>query len=308
MKILVTGANGQLGLSIRKLAPSSGFDFVFTDVVELPEIETRILDITDRKAVSGIVAEEKIDAIVNCAAYTNVDKAEDEEGLAFKLNAIAPSILAQSMAEAGGLLIHISTDYVFDGKACSPLEPGMPTGPRSAYGRTKLAGEKMIEDSGCRSVIIRTAWLYSEYGKNFVKTMLRLTSEKESISVVADQVGTPTYATDLAAAILKVLSAKTNRGSNQRNKPEVEIYHYSNEGEISWHKFASSIARMAGTLKSEDNPSGCIVNPCTTEEYPSKVDRPRYSVLSKDSFVAAYGVAVPAWEDSLAICLKNLVS
>lgn len=300
MKILVTGANGQLGLSLRKLAPSTDFEYVFTDVVELPDVGTRMLDITDKKAVEALVAEEKIDAIVNCAAYTNVDKAEDDEGLAFKLNAIAPSILAKAMGATGGLLIHISTDYVFDGTASSPIEPDATTGPHSAYGRTKLAGEKMIADSGCNAVIIRTAWLYSEYGKNFVKTMLRLTSEKEEISVVADQIGTPTYASDLAAAILKVLESK-------RSPRHLEVYHYSNMGEISWYEFACEIARRAGTLRSEANPGGCLIKPCTTEEYPSKVDRPRYSVLSKDAFVAAYGVSVPGWADSLTLCLKALL-
>lgn len=305
MKILVTGANGQLGCSVRKLAPMTGFEFVFSDISELPGLETRILDITDRKAVAGIVQEEHIGAIVNCAAYTNVDKAEEDEGTAFKLNAIAPSILANAMRAAGGLLVHISTDYVFDGTASSPIVPDQPTGPRSAYGRTKLAGEKMIAGSGCDAVIIRTAWLYSEYGRNFVKTMLRLTSEKDTISVVSDQVGTPTYAGDLAAAIMKVLEAKLN---SCKDRPAgLEVYHYSNEGEISWHEFATEIARMAGTLRTGGNPDGCLVKPCTTEEFPSKVDRPRYSVLSKDSFKEAYGVAVPFWADSLALCLKSLL-
>jgi len=287
MNILVTGANGQLGLSLRERA--AGHRFVFTDVVDLPGYETEHLDITSRDAIRALVEERQIDAIVNCAAYTNVDAAEDHPDLAELLNATAVENLAVVMQERGGLLVHISTDYVFGAEPyntpCREDQQGTPTG---VYGLTKLHGEQAILRSGVRHIILRTAWLYSEYGKNFVKTMLALTSQKPSLQVVFDQAGTPTYAGDLAAAILAVLA-----------HPVEGIFHYSNEGVCSWYDFTKMIAAYAGHM-------ACDIRPCHSSEFPSKVRRPAYSVLDKTKIKATYGLSIPYWTDSLQICIKNL--
>lgn len=287
MNILVTGANGQLGLSLRERA--AGHRFVFTDVVDLPGYETEHLDITSRDAIRALVEERQIDAIVNCAAYTNVDAAEDHPDLAELLNATAVENLAVVMQERGGLLVHISTDYVFGAEPyntpCREDQQGTPTG---VYGLTKLHGEQAILRSGVRHIILRTAWLYSEYGKNFVKTMLALTSQKPSLQVVFDQAGTPTYAGDLAAAILAVLA-----------HPVEGIFHYSNEGVCSWYDFTKMIAVYAGH-------TACDIRPCHSSEFPSKVRRPAYSVLDKTKIKATYGLSIPYWTDSLQTCIKNL--
>lgn len=287
MNILVTGANGQLGLSLRERA--AGHRFVFTDVVDLPGYETEHLDITSRDAIRALVEERQIDAIVNCAAYTNVDAAEDHPELAELLNATAVENLAVVMQERGGLLVHISTDYVFGAEPyntpCREDQQGTPTG---VYGLTKLHGEQAILRSGVRHIILRTAWLYSEYGKNFVKTMLALTSQKPSLQVVFDQAGTPTYAGDLAAAILAVLA-----------HPVEGIFHYSNEGVCSWYDFTKMIAAYAGH-------TACDIRPCHSSEFPSKVRRPAYSVLDKTKIKATYGLSIPYWTDSLQTCIKNL--
>ena len=286
MKILVTGANGQLGMSLRRILSEA----VFTDVEEL--------DITDASAIKAMVAENQIDTIINCAAYTNVDAAEDNEPLAELLNAKAVENLALAMKEVGGLLVHISTDYVFGGEPHNtPCREDLPACPTGAYGRTKLHGEEAILRSGVRHLIIRTSWLYSEYGKNFVKTMLRLTSEKPSLKVVFDQVGTPTYAGDLAEAIVKMAGQAGNGvipGSDR-----VSIYHYSNEGVCSWYDFTKAIAEFSGH-------TDCDIQPCHSNEFPSKVVRPAYSVLDKTKVKQTFGLPVPYWTDSLKKCLKNL--
>ena len=290
MNILVTGANGQLGSELRGVAAASRDRYVFTDVTSLPGVETVYLDITNKDAVRIICGSEDIDVIVNCAAYTNVDKAEDDSGTALLLNSTAAGILADVAAERGATLIHISTDYVFHGDRTIPWHEDWPTDPLGVYGSTKLLGEKKIAESGCKSIIFRTAWLYSPFGNNFVKTMLRLTAERDSLKVVFDQVGTPTYAKDLAALIVKVI----NEGLLDRTG----IYHYTNEGAISWYDFEKAICEIGGNT--------CDIRPCHTGEYPSKAERPRFSVLdkTKDTFV----VNIPYWRDSLVECIKRIKS
>jgi len=295
MKILVTGANGQLGNEMRILASKDAVNsFVFTDVVEVPGVETTLLDITDAAAVKRIVMEQGIEAIVNCAAYTNVDAAEGNEALAMKLNADAPGILAAAAAEAGAILVHISTDYVFGKEPyntpCREDQTGTPTG---VYGMTKKVGEEKILASGCSYLIIRTAWLYSEFGKNFCRTMLNLTATRPSLNVVFDQVGTPTYALDLAQAIMHMLSDRDKALAN------CGIYHYSNEGVCSWYDFTQMIARMSGN-------TACDVQPCHSDEFPSPVRRPSFSVLDKTKIKKVFGVEVPYWTDSLQKCIENL--
>lgn len=289
MNVLVTGANGQLGSELRLLALESMEHFIFTDVEEL--------DITDRAAVQAFVAREKVDAIINCAAYTNVDAAEDNPVLAERLNAEAVGYLAEAMSAIGGFLIHISTDYVFGGELvntpCTEDMKGTPTG---VYGLTKLHGEQAVLNSGCTYVMIRTAWLYSEFGRNFVKTMLGLTSSRPQVKVVFDQVGTPTFALDLARAIMVVLEDYAAHGDGEY--AHQGIYHYSNEGVCSWYDFAREISVLAG--------HDCLVLPCHSSEFPSKVHRPAYSVLDKTKIKETFGVAVPHWTDSLRECLKNM--
>ena len=293
MNILVTGANGQLGNEIRILTGDSRHNYIYTDVVEAEGNRTTMLDITNAEDVKAMVANHNIDVIINCAAYTNVDAAEDNEVLAEKLNSEAPAILANAMAETGGLLVHISTDYVFGGDPyntpCREDQKGTPTG---VYGATKLRGEQRITASGCKYLIIRTAWLYSEFGKNFVKTMLNLTSTKPQLKVVFDQTGTPTYAYDLAKAIVEIVESKKYVGNEG-------IYHYSNEGVCSWYDFTKIIAEMAGHTE-------CDIQPCHSSEFPSKVVRPSYSVLDKSKIKAVFGLTIPYWTDSLRICIQNI--
>lgn len=303
MKVLVTGANGQLGRSLRRSFASA--PVIYTDVEEL--------DITDLAAIRATVAREGIDTIVNCAAYTNVDAAEDNPALAEKLNAGAVENLAIAMKEVSGLLVQISTDYVYGGKPHhSPIPEDEEPAPQGVYAVTKLHGEEAIRRIGCRHVIIRTAWLYSEFGKNFVKTMLRLTAEKPSIQVVNDQHGTPTYAGDLADTIVKMLSMEEGEVfslasalflASEKTSPssanENRIFHYTNEGECTWYEFAKTIAEYAGH-------TGCEIRPCTSDEFPSKVHRPAYSVLDKSKIKSALGISIPHWTDSLKKCLGSL--
>ena len=293
MNILVTGANGQLGNEIRIVAQGSNDTYIYTDVVEVEGVDTTLLDITSLDAIRKIVCEQNVQCIINCAAYTNVDKAETDEALCEMLNAKAVENLAVAMKEVDGMLVHISTDYVFGGDPyntpCKEDQKGTPTG---VYGRTKLAGENHILSSGCKHVIIRTAWLYSEFGKNFVKTMLHLTATKPQLKVVFDQVGTPTYAYDLAAAIYEIVNERQYEGNDG-------VYHYSNEGVCSWYDFTKMIAEYAGN-------SGCDIQPCHSNEFPSPVKRPAYSVLDKTKIKETFGVSVPYWTDSLKVCLRNL--
>ena len=293
MNILVTGANGQLGNEMRIVSRQSADRYVFTDVADFPGNDTVHLDITDMEAVREAVSEYDIDIIVNCAAYTNVDKAEADIDACRLLNAKAPENLAVAIRENGGLLIHISTDYVFGGVVYdAPLNEDTPTSPTGVYGLTKLEGEEMIRRSGCRHIIIRTSWLYSEFGRNFVKTMLALTSSKPSLKVVNDQTGTPTSALDLASAIFDIIE-------NRKAEDHEGIYHYSNEGVCTWYEFARTIAEYAGNDE-------CEISPCTSEEYPSPVRRPSYSVLDKTRIKKAFGMSVPHWTDSLKKCLNNI--
>ena len=279
MKVLVTGAKGQLGRSIEDLCPQY---FIYTDIEEL--------DITDLQAVRALVAQEKIDAIVNCAGYTNVEAAEDNYELAELLNATAVGNLAAAMKEVGGLLVHISTDYVFGKEPYNtPCKEDMKGTPTGVYGLTKLHGEEAVISSGVRHIIIRTSWLYSPYGKNFVKTMLELTSARPVVSVVFDQVGTPTFASDLAAAIIRILEA-----------PVEGIYNYSNEGVCSWYDFAKAIAALSGH-------TACEIRPCHSGEFPSKVHRPAYSVLDKTLVKETFGLKIPYWTDSLKECLAKML-
>ena len=293
MNILVTGANGQLGNEMRIVSRNSADRYVFTDIFDFPGNDTVHLDITDVEAVKTIISQYDIDIIVNCAAYTNVDKAETDIDACHLLNAKSPENLAVAIREKGGLLIHISTDYVFGGVVYNaPLNEDTPTSPTGVYGLTKLEGEEMIRRSGCRHIIIRTSWLYSEFGRNFVKTMLTLTSSKPSLKVVNDQTGTPTYALDLALAIFDIIE-------NRKAASNEGLYHYSNEGECTWYEFARTIAAYSGNTE-------CEINPCTSEEYPSPVRRPSYSVLDKTRIKKAFGMSVPHWTDSLKKCLNNI--
>lgn len=290
--ILVTGANGQLGNEMRIISKGSFDKYIFTDVNQVEGIETIFLDITDLDAVRKCVAENNVKAIVNCAAYTNVDAAETNESLAEKLNAEAPENLAIAMKEVDGLLIQISTDYVFGKESynvpCKEDQKGTPTG---VYGMTKLHGEQKIIATGCKHVIIRTAWLYSEFGKNFCKTMMNLTATKPQLKVVFDQVGTPTYALDLANAIAVVL--------DKFDGSQTGVYHYSNEGVCSWFDFTKMIAEYNGTTE-------CDIQPCYSCDFPSPVTRPSYSVLDKSKIKETFGIKVPYWTESLKKCITNL--
>ena len=292
MNILVTGANGQLGNEMRIVSKNTADNYIFTDVNEVEGLETTYLDITDIDAIRKMVKDNNVNAIVNCAAWTNVDACETDEklaALAEKLNADAPENLAKVMKEVDGWLIQISTDYVFGKEPynvpCGPDKKGTPTG---VYGTTKLHGEQKIIATGCKHVIIRTAWLYSEFGKNFCKTMLNLTATKSALKVVFDQCGTPTYALDLANAIITILE-----------KPQVGVFHFSNEGVCAWYDFTQMIAKIAGN-------SNCDIQPCYSSEYPSPVTRPAYSVLDKRTIKEVFGVKVPYWVASLEKCIANL--
>lgn len=285
MNILITGANGQLGNCMRNAAKGSKDNYIFTDVAEL--------DITNAEAVKKAVADNDIKVIVNCAAYTNVDKAETDADFAELLNAKAVRNLADAVKANEGTLIHVSTDYVFGGSlGNTPRTESEPTNPTGVYGLTKLHGEQQIEESGVKDLIFRTAWLYSEYGKNFVKTMLNLTSTKPQLKVVFDQVGTPTYAQDLADTIFRIIEGRKMDGNEG-------IYHYSNEGVCSWYDFTKMIAQIAGN-------SECDIQPCHSDEFPSPVTRPSYSVLDKTKVKDTFGIKIPYWTDSLKKCISNL--
>lgn len=296
MNILVTGANGQLGNEMRIVTKGANDSYIFTDVVEVEGQQTTILDITNLDAIRKMVSANDVKVIVNCAAWTNVDGAEDPEKYALveKLNAVAPENLAIAMKEVGGLLIHISTDYVFGGDPyntpCKEGQKGTPTG---VYGLTKLYGEQNIQKTEVNYLIFRTAWLYSEFGKNFVKTMMNLTATKPQLKVVFDQVGTPTYAYDLAATIFDIIE-------NRKYEGNTGIYHYSNEGVCSWYDFTKMIAEYAGN-------KDCDIQPCHSNEFPSPVTRPSYSVLDKIKVKETFGINIPYWTDSLKVCMNNLL-
>ena len=284
MKILISGCNGQLGNEMQLLEMENPQHTYFnTDVAEL--------DITDQKAIETFVEENQIDGIVNCAAYTAVDKAEDNQELCTKLNANAPEYLAAAIEKRGGWMVQISTDYVFDGTNHTPYVESDPVCPNSVYGRTKLAGEEAALKACQKTMIIRTAWLYSTFGNNFVKTMIRLGNEKPELGVIFDQIGTPTYARDLAVAIFAAI--------NQGIVPG--IYHFSNEGVISWYDFTKAIHRIAGITQ-------CHVRPLHTSEYPTPANRPHYSVLDKTKIKQTYGIEVPYWEESLEVCVHKLLN
>ena len=286
MNVWVTGSNGQLGNHMQLVAANSSNNYLFTDMD---------VDLTDEAAVGSFTRQHAIDVIVNCAAYTNVDKAEDEEAIADKVNHLAVGYLADAAKNLGATLIHISTDYVFGGnKNNTPCTEDEPVNPTGAYGRTKLAGERAIQASGCHYIILRTAWLYSEYGKNFVKTMLEVTRTQPMRKVVFDQVGTPTYAGDLAATINNIIESGAFRDHHG-------IYHFSNEGVCSWFDFTKEIARQAGNLQ-------CEILPCHSNEFPSKVIRPSFSVLDKTKIKNTFNITIPYWTDSLKVCINNLLS
>lgn len=295
MNILVTGSNGQLGRELRIVAADSRDRYIFSDISELPGEETVMLDITDAAAVRDIIESNDIQVVINSAAYTDVETAENNPELCRRLNADAPGNLASVMKDAGGLLVHISTDYVFGGELCNtPCSEDMKGTPTGIYGLTKLEGEQAVLDSGCDSIIIRTSWLYSEFGRNFVKTVLALTAEKQELDVVFDQVGTPTYAYDLAVAIFGIVENRMYAG-------KTGIYHYSNEGVCSWYDFAKMIAEYSGH-------SGCRIRPCHSFEFPGKAVRPAYSVLDKTRIKKEFGIPIPYWTDSLKICIGNILS
>lgn len=286
LDILVTGADGQLGREMRRLAGVSPNRYHFTDVSEL--------DITNTDAVERFFAERHFDAVVNCAAYTDVERAEAEPERAQALNAEAPGTLARAVAAQGAVLFHVSTDYVFGGDASTPYTEQAPADPRSVYGRTKLAGERAVVASGCRYVILRTSWLYSEYGRNFLKTMLRLTAEREHLNVVFDQIGTPTYAGDLAMTIFSILEGGYYAGHEG-------IYHFSNEGVASWYDFAVEIASAVGHDR-------CAIAPCRSADYPARAVRPAYSVLDKTKIKRTFGVEIPHWRESMRYCLARIAA
>lgn len=283
MNILITGCNGQLGNEMRNvLSGNEQYNVIYTDVAEL--------DLTDAQALEQFFEANPIDVVVNCAAYTAVDAAEDNEALCRLINVDAVRLLATTAHSHGAKVVHVSTDYVFDGKGHRPYREDDPTCPQSVYGFTKLDGEKALFDAAPDSVVLRTAWLYSPYGKNFVKTMLTLGRTREALNVVVDQVGTPTYAYDLALAIKAVIDAE---------KWVAGVYHFSDEGAVSWYDFTKAIHRLAGI-------TSCNVSPCMSDQFPAKAARPNYSVLDKTKIKATYGITIPYWEDSLNDCLKRI--
>lgn len=294
MNILVTGANGQLGNEMRIVSKGSSDRYIFTDVEEL--------DITNRDAVMNFVKENDIKVVVNCAAYTNVDKAEDDEATAELINAQAVKHLTEACKSNEATLIHISTDYVFGGnEGNTPRTEDEPVNPTGAYGRTKLHGEQTIQEVGCNYLIIRTAWLYSEFGNNFVKTMRRLTSERDKLNVVFDQIGTPTYALDLANVIMRfieILKKENNYQLSTVNSQLFGVYNFSNEGVISWYDFAKEICELSG--------NECDIQPCHSNEFPSKVKRPSYSVLDKTKIKNKLNITIPHWKESLKKCIIKL--
>ncbi len=291
INILITGCNGQLGNEMQLLAKhNSQHRYFFTDIVVPEGMKASVLDITKQEDVNAFVLENHIDCIVNCAAFTAVDKAEESVELCRRLNSEAPGILAEAVGKRGGCMIQISTDYVFDGTAYTPYTEDAPTCPNSVYGTTKLDGENAVAAVCNKYMIIRTAWLYSTYGNNFVKTMIRLGKEKPELGVIFDQVGTPTYARDLAVAIMTAINKGIVPG----------IYHFSNEGVISWYDFTKAIHRIAGI-------TSCKVKPLHTSEYPTPATRPHFSVLDKTKIKRTYGIEIPYWEDSLKECVSKLV-
>lgn len=273
-----------MGCEMRRLGAVSHNNYIFTDIAEL--------DITDAQAVMNAAKENNISIIINCAAYTNVDKAESDEATAELINATAVGNLAAAMKEVGGTLFHVSTDYVFGCEGNTPRTETMPTSPLGVYGRTKLNGEKAIEANGCKALVFRTAWLYSEFGNNFLKTMMRLTAEREQLNVVFDQVGTPTYAGDLALAIFSIIEAGVYEGNEG-------IYHFSNEGACSWYDFAVEIAATAEN-------TNCRITPCHSSEFPSPVTRPPYSVLDKTKIKNTFDIDIPHWRESMEYCIKRI--
>lgn len=285
-KILITGSNGQLGSELQELSDSSAHQMIFTDVAQL--------DITDSNQTGEFIKENQIDIIINCAAYTAVDNAEDNINASFAVNATAPANLAQAAKDSGASLIHISTDYVFDGTACRPYKEIDRPSPLGVYGKSKLAGEIEVMQSGCNYVIIRTSWLYSTYGNNFVKTIIKHASQKESMSVVFDQAGTPTYAADLAVAILKICDNITNSNIQK------QVYHFSNEGVCSWYDFAVEIAKSVESCKE------CKILPITSDQYPVRAPRPSFSVLDKTKIKQSLKIEIPHWKSSLERCLNKL--
>ncbi len=284
LNVLVTGAGGQLGSEMRRLGSAASNDYLFTDAAEL--------DITDAGAIRRTMAERRIDVVVNCAAYTDVERAEREPATADRLNREAAGVLAAAVREADAMLIHISTDYVFDGASPEPYTEESPAAPQSVYGRTKLAGEEAIRASGCKHLILRTSWLYSEYGHNFLKTMLRMTAERERLNVVFDQTGTPTYAGDLALAIFSIVEKGMYAGNEG-------TYHFSDEGACSWYDFAVEIAAAVGHDK-------CRIEPCRTADYPTAARRPAYSVLDKSKLKRTFGIEIPHWRESMRYCLHRI--
>jgi len=290
MNILITGAGGQLGREIRIASAGSSDRFLFSDVIREKGLDTLYLDITDKNALRLVCESEGIDVIINCAAYTDVDRAEDDPGMARLLNATAPANLAEIATERDALLIHISTDYVFHGDSSAPIPEDWPADPLGVYGATKLEGEQAILASGCRSMILRSAWMFSPYGRNFVKTMRRLTAERDQLNVVFDQVGTPTYAADLAGFLCRLIA--------ERNLDHTGIYNFTDEGVCSWYDFACAVRDLSGNR--------CEIRPCHTDEYPVKASRPHYSVLDKTKVKATFGLTLPHWYASLQECMKRI--
>lgn len=290
LNILVTGGNGQLGRCLRDASKGSSNRYIFSDINEFPGLETLRLDICNPAAVDIVADSEKVDVIVNCAGYTNVDKSEDEPELADQLNHIAAANLASSARRCGAVLIHISTDYIFGGSASTPITEDADPSPLGVYGATKLAGERSIRASACKHIIIRTAWLYSKYGRNFARTMFTLTANHPSVKVVNDQTGTPTYGPDLARFIVGIIDGKQlgNTGT----------YNFTDEGVCSWYDFASEICSLAG--------HNCKVAPCRTSDYPTKARRPHYSVLDKSLVKATFGISIPHWTEPMKECIEEL--
>lgn len=290
MNVLVTGSCGQLGRSIMEATPAPDMNFIYSDVVPDLGLGVLGLDITDADAVLDVLQDMAVDVIINCAGYTDVERAESEESAAFRVNCEAVSVLAEAARQTGAAVIHISTDYVFDGTASEPYDEGAEPAPLSAYGRSKLAGELALLASGCPCIIIRTSWLYSRYGKNFVRTMLDKTSSCPSVKVVCDQIGTPTFAGDLAEFILSLLEPE--------NIVRTGVYNYTNEGVCSWYDLAWEVCDISGHL--------CEVLPCRTGDYPVKAARPAFSVLDKSKVKTVFGIGIPHWKDSLRFCLSQM--
>ena len=290
LNILVTGANGQLGCCLRDAAKGSRNRYIFTDISDVPGMETTWLDVCNQDTIDIVADSENVDVIINCAGYTNVDKAEDETRLADELNHVAAAHLAATAKRRGALLIHISTDYIFGGDAVAPIPEDAIPAPLGVYGATKLAGENAVRASACSHIILRTAWLYSKYGRNFVKTMLALTASHPEVKVVSDQVGTPTYGPDLAAFIAGLLDGGIPE--------QTGTFNFTGEGVCSWYDFASEINSLAG--------HSCKVLPCRTADYPTKAKRPHYSVLDKSLVKSTFGVAIPHWTEPLRNCIEEL--